>query len=156
MTTKPNPYYDTFARWQVNKLYKLGKIKFGDGGLLVTAIPPHFAKCTWPSIQKNPQPILLALGPPASKPIDCALIKSGSYAHETIKTISDPRLSAFKMMGKAKGKKAPAASMFDPKKPKAARIYRRSLAGGMAVFGLPRIHTSRLRAMRSMQRSTNC
>lgn len=30
MTTAANPYYDTFVRWQVNKLYKLGKIKFGE------------------------------------------------------------------------------------------------------------------------------
>lgn len=29
MTTKANPYYDSFIRWQTNKLYKLGKIKFG-------------------------------------------------------------------------------------------------------------------------------
>ncbi|TFY65550.1 hypothetical protein EVG20_g5533 [Dentipellis fragilis] len=30
MTTDANPYYDAFVRWQVNKLYKLGKIKFGE------------------------------------------------------------------------------------------------------------------------------
>lgn len=30
MTTEANPYYDTFVRWQINKLYKLGKIKFGE------------------------------------------------------------------------------------------------------------------------------
>ncbi|KAJ7584921.1 hypothetical protein C8J56DRAFT_829117 [Mycena floridula] len=30
MTTPANPYYDTFVRWQMNKLYKLGKIKFGE------------------------------------------------------------------------------------------------------------------------------
>lgn len=30
LTTDANPYYDTFVRWQVNKLYKLGKIKFGE------------------------------------------------------------------------------------------------------------------------------
>ncbi|KAF8890674.1 hypothetical protein BD779DRAFT_1610758 [Infundibulicybe gibba] len=30
LTTKANPYYDSFVRWQVNKLYKLGKIKFGE------------------------------------------------------------------------------------------------------------------------------
>lgn len=29
MTTDASPYYDAFIRWQVNKLYKLGKIKFG-------------------------------------------------------------------------------------------------------------------------------
>lgn len=30
MTTDANPYYDAFVRWQVNKLYRLGKIKFGE------------------------------------------------------------------------------------------------------------------------------
>ncbi|KAF8920816.1 hypothetical protein CPB85DRAFT_1211532 [Mucidula mucida] len=30
MTTKANPYFDSFVRWQINKLYKLDKIKFGE------------------------------------------------------------------------------------------------------------------------------
>lgn len=30
ITTDANPYYDSFVRWQVNKLHKLGKIKFGE------------------------------------------------------------------------------------------------------------------------------
>ncbi|KAF8970605.1 hypothetical protein BDZ97DRAFT_1724807 [Flammula alnicola] len=30
LTTNANPYYDAFVRWQVNKLHKLGKIKFGE------------------------------------------------------------------------------------------------------------------------------
>ncbi|TBU31232.1 leucine-tRNA ligase [Dichomitus squalens] len=30
ITTVANPYYDAFVRWQTNKLYKLGKIKFGE------------------------------------------------------------------------------------------------------------------------------
>jgi leucyl-tRNA synthetase len=30
MTTDANPYYDSFVRWQANKLYALGKIKFGE------------------------------------------------------------------------------------------------------------------------------
>ena len=29
LTTDANPYYDAFVRWQINKLYKLDKIKFG-------------------------------------------------------------------------------------------------------------------------------
>jgi leucyl-tRNA synthetase len=28
ITTKANPYYDTFVRWQMNKLHKLDKMKF--------------------------------------------------------------------------------------------------------------------------------
>ncbi|KAI6102854.1 hypothetical protein F5141DRAFT_1133125 [Pisolithus sp. B1] len=30
LTTDINPYYDSFVRWQMNKLYQLGKIKFGE------------------------------------------------------------------------------------------------------------------------------
>ena len=30
MTTPANPYYDSFVRWQVNKLHSLQKIKFGE------------------------------------------------------------------------------------------------------------------------------
>ena len=29
-TTKAHPYYDAFVRWQMNKLHKLGKVKFGE------------------------------------------------------------------------------------------------------------------------------
>ncbi|KAG8215233.1 hypothetical protein J3R82DRAFT_8779 [Butyriboletus roseoflavus] len=30
LTTDINPYYDSFVRWQMNKLHRLGKIKFGE------------------------------------------------------------------------------------------------------------------------------
>ncbi|KAH7882164.1 hypothetical protein F5I97DRAFT_1912888 [Phlebopus sp. FC_14] len=30
LTTDLNPYYDSFVRWQMNKLHNLGKIKFGE------------------------------------------------------------------------------------------------------------------------------
>ncbi|CCM04136.1 uncharacterized protein FIBRA_06298 [Fibroporia radiculosa] len=30
ITTDANPYYDSFVRWQINRLYSLGKIKFGE------------------------------------------------------------------------------------------------------------------------------
>ncbi|EIN05837.1 leucyl-tRNA synthetase [Punctularia strigosozonata HHB-11173 SS5] len=30
ITTDVNPYYDSFVRWQMNKLHKMGKIKFGE------------------------------------------------------------------------------------------------------------------------------
>ncbi|KAG5339737.1 hypothetical protein C0989_003925 [Termitomyces sp. Mn162] len=30
ITTDANPYYDSFVRWQANKLHQLGKIKFGE------------------------------------------------------------------------------------------------------------------------------
>lgn len=91
--------------------------------LLVTPIAPHFAEHIWSSILKNPQSIQLALWPTPSKPVDRTLIEAGSYMRETIKTIRDAEVSLLKMMSKVKGKKAPTESMFDPKKPKAVRIY---------------------------------
>lgn len=30
ITTDVNPYFDSFVRWQINKLHKFGKIKFGE------------------------------------------------------------------------------------------------------------------------------
>ncbi|KIY48536.1 leucyl-tRNA synthetase [Fistulina hepatica ATCC 64428] len=30
LTTPANPYFDSFVRWQINKLHSLGKIKFGE------------------------------------------------------------------------------------------------------------------------------
>ena len=30
VTTDVNPYYDSFVRWQVNRLHELGYIKFGE------------------------------------------------------------------------------------------------------------------------------
>lgn len=30
MTTDANPYFDSFVRWQVNKLYAMNKIRFGE------------------------------------------------------------------------------------------------------------------------------
>lgn len=30
VTTDLNPYYDSFVRWQMNKLHALGKVKFGE------------------------------------------------------------------------------------------------------------------------------
>jgi leucyl-tRNA synthetase len=91
--------------------------------LLVTPIAPHFAEHIWSSILKNPRSIQLALWPTPSKPVDRTLIEAGTYMRETIKTIRDAEVSLLKMMGKIKGKKAPTESMFDPKKPKAVRIY---------------------------------
>ena len=92
--------------------------------LLVTPIASHFAEhICQPSILKNPQSIQFALWPTPSKPVDRTLIEAGSYMRETIKTIRDAEVSLLKMMSKVKGKKAPTESMFDPKKPKAVRIY---------------------------------
>ncbi|TFK37610.1 hypothetical protein BDQ12DRAFT_736141 [Crucibulum laeve] len=90
--------------------------------LLVTPVAPHFAEHLWSGILKQPQSIQLALWPTPLKPVDRNLIEAGNYMRGTIKTIRDAEASLLKMMSKAKGKKAP-EHLFDPKKPKAVRIY---------------------------------
>ncbi|KAF9006956.1 hypothetical protein BDQ17DRAFT_1351152 [Cyathus striatus] len=90
--------------------------------LLATPIAPHFAEHLWTTILKEPKSIQLALWPTPSKPVDRTLIEAGNYMRGTIKTIRDAEATLLKMLSKAKGKKAP-EDVFDPKKPKAVRIY---------------------------------
>lgn len=90
--------------------------------LLVTPVAPHFAEHMWSTILKNPQSVQLALWPTPSAPVDRNLIEAGQYMRGTIKTIRDAEVALMRMMGKVKGKKDP-SEMFDPKKPKAVRIY---------------------------------
>ncbi|KAH8834105.1 hypothetical protein DL96DRAFT_1666957 [Flagelloscypha sp. PMI_526] len=76
--------------------------------LVITPIAPHFAEHIWLTILKEPKSIQLALWPtPKEAP-------STGYAE----------LSLVKMLSKAKGKKGGNAdTLFDPKKPKAVRVY---------------------------------
>ena len=95
--------------------------------LLVTPIAPHFAEHVWSAILQEPKSVQLALWPTPSKPVDQTLIEAGQYMRGTIKTIRDAETSLLKAMAKAQSKKkgAPGGveAMFDPKKPKAVRIY---------------------------------
>ncbi|KDR73628.1 hypothetical protein GALMADRAFT_251386 [Galerina marginata CBS 339.88] len=95
-----------------------------NAALLVTPVAPHFAEHIWSSILQQPKSVQLALWPTPATPVDPTLIESGQYMRGTIKTIRDAETSLLKALAKAKGKKGVLnEGMFDPKKPKAVRIY---------------------------------
>ena len=91
--------------------------------LVVSPIAPHFSEHIWTAILKNPQSIQLAAWPTPSDPVDDALIEAGQYMRGTIKIIRDAEASLLKALTKAKGKKSSSEVFYDPKKPKAVRIY---------------------------------
>lgn len=93
--------------------------------LLVTPVAPHFAEQIWSTILQEPTSVQNALWPTPTTPVDPTIIEAGQYMRGTIKTIRDAEISLLKGLAKAKGKKGAAASeaLFDPKKPKAVRIY---------------------------------
>jgi len=91
--------------------------------LVVTPIAPHFSEHIWTAILKNPQSIQLAKWPTPSDPVDRTLIEAGQYMRGTIKIIRDAEVSLLKALTKAKGKKSSTDTFYDPKKPKAVRIY---------------------------------
>jgi leucyl-tRNA synthetase len=87
--------------------------------LLVTPIAPHFAEHIWGTVFKEPTSVQLARWPEPSGPVDRAMVEAGAYMRGTIKTIRDAELALLKKAGKGKGGPAP----FDPKKPRAVRVY---------------------------------
>ena len=91
--------------------------------LVVTPIAPHFSEHIWTAILKNPQSIQLAAWPTPSDFVDHTLIEAGQYMRGTIKIIRDAEASLLKALMKAKGKKSSSDAFYDPKKPKAVRIY---------------------------------
>ena len=91
--------------------------------LVVAPIAPHFSEHIWTAILKNPQSIQLALWPTPSELVDRTLIEAGQYMRGTIKSIRDAEVSLLKAVTKAKGKKTSSDTFYDPKKPKAVRIY---------------------------------
>ena len=91
--------------------------------LLVTPIAPHFSEHIWTTILENPQSIQLAIWPTPSDPVELTLIEASQYMCGTIKIIRDAEVSLLKALTKAKGKKSSIDAFYDPKKPKAVRIY---------------------------------
>ncbi|ESK89942.1 leucine-trna ligase [Moniliophthora roreri MCA 2997] len=92
--------------------------------LLATPIAPHFAEHIWMALLKESQSIQLARWPTPSQPVDPTIIESGQYMRGTIKMIRDAETALLKMLNKSKGKgKKDGEAPFDPKKPKAVRIY---------------------------------
>ena len=85
--------------------------------LLATPIAPHFTEHLWSAILGKPQSIQLALWPTPTSAVDAAAVEAGGYMRGTIKTIRDAELTLVKKLSKGKG------SSYDPKKPKAVRVY---------------------------------
>ena len=85
--------------------------------LLVTPIAPHFTEHLWSTVLGKPQSIQLARWPTPSSEVDAAAVEAGSYMRGTIKTIRDAELTLIKRLSRGK------SSPYDPKKPKAVRVY---------------------------------
>jgi leucyl-tRNA synthetase len=85
--------------------------------LLATPIAPHFTEHLWSTVLGRPQSIQFALWPTPASPVDTAAIEAGNYMRGTIKTIRDAELSLIKKLSRGK------SSPYDPKKPKAVRVY---------------------------------
>ena len=85
--------------------------------LLAAPIAPHFTEHLWSTVLDKPQSIQLASWPTPASAVDAAAVEAGSYMRGTIKTIRDAELTLIKKL--SRGKSAP----YDPKKPKAVRVY---------------------------------
>lgn len=87
--------------------------------LMILPIAPHFSEHIWSTVLKEPKSVQFALWPEVTKPVDRITLDTGVYLRDTTKTLRDAELSLLKKMSKGKGAQAP----YDPKKPKAVRIY---------------------------------
>jgi leucyl-tRNA synthetase len=85
--------------------------------LLATPIAPHFTEHVWSTVLGKPESIQLALWPTPASAVDTATVEAGSYMRGTIKTIRDAELTLIKKLSRGK------TSPYDPKKPKAVRVY---------------------------------
>jgi leucyl-tRNA synthetase len=88
--------------------------------LLASPIAPHFAEHIWRGILQHPTSIQHALWPTPARPVDLPTIDAGAYMRTLVKTVRDAELTLLKKLGKAKGANPPP---FDPKKPRAVRVY---------------------------------
>lgn len=87
--------------------------------LLVAPIAPHFSEHVWSTLLKEPKSVQLAQWPELTVPVDQTILDSAVYMRGTIKTMRDAELSLLKKMNKGKQGQA----TYDPKKPRAVRIY---------------------------------
>lgn len=85
--------------------------------LLASPIAPHFTEHVWSTVLAKPQSIQLASWPTPTSAVDAAVVEAGNYMRGTIKTIRDAELNLIKKMSRGK------TSSYDPKKPKAVRVY---------------------------------
>jgi len=93
----------------------------GVAALLASPIAPHFAEHIWRGILHHPTSIQRALWPTPARPVDTPTIEAGAYMRALVKNVRDAELTLLKKLGKAKGGSSPPA--FDPKKPRALRVY---------------------------------
>ena len=92
----------------------------GVAALLASPIAPHFAEHIWRGILQHPTTIQRALWPTPARPaVDTPTIEAGAYMRALVKNVRDAELTLLKKLGKAKGGPPP----FDPKKPRALRVY---------------------------------
>jgi leucyl-tRNA synthetase len=87
--------------------------------LLISPIAPHFAEHIWRGILAHPTSIQRARWPTPLQPVDVPTIDAGTYMRSLVKTVRDAELTLLKKIGKSKGGPPP----FDPKKPRAVRVY---------------------------------
>ncbi len=87
--------------------------------VLASPIAPHFAEHIWRGILRHPTSIHSARWPTPSRAIDTPTIDAGAYMRTLVKTVRDAELTLLKKLGKAKG----GPPSFDPKKPRAVRVY---------------------------------
>jgi leucyl-tRNA synthetase len=92
----------------------------GVAALLASPIAPHFAEHIWRGILHHPSSIQRAFWPTPAQPIDTPTIEAGAYMRALVKNVRDAELTLLKKLGKAKGGGPPP---FDPKKPRALRVY---------------------------------
>ena len=86
---------------------------------LASPIAPHFAEHIWRGILQHPTSIQHARWPTPPRAIDVPTIDAGAYMRTLVKTVRDAELTLLKKLGKSKGGPPP----FDPKKPRAVRVY---------------------------------
>ena len=87
--------------------------------LLISPIAPHFAEHIWREILQHPISIQRARWPTPSRPVDTPTIDAGAYMRTLVKSVRDAELTLLKKLGKSKGGPPP----FNPKKPRALRVY---------------------------------
>lgn len=85
--------------------------------LIASPITPHFAEHIWQGILNESKSIQVASWPTPSGTVGAASIEAGQYMRGTIKMIRDAEVALTKKMSKGK------VMSYDPKKPKAVRVY---------------------------------
>ncbi|KAH9990344.1 leucyl-tRNA synthetase [Russula vinacea] len=104
----------------------------GVAALLASPIAPHFAEHIWRGILQHPTTIQRALWPTPSRAVDTPTTEAGAYMRALVKNVRDAELTLLKKLGKATttatkggggGQKTTKTPAFDPKKPRALRVY---------------------------------